>query len=147
VNPLVPYKAVVSGLTKKQKKLIKTIAESKTPLNISEACEKAKVTRQVWYTLIENPSMGTLLPETLNYLMAHRLIPIVNKVAQRAEEGSAAHAVIALRMVHLLEDREPNPTKIIQIFGREGTDRDVILTTQQIAQMIKESKGGPTDED
>jgi hypothetical protein len=80
--------------------------------------------------------MSELLPNFIDSLLASSLVPVIEKVVERSLAGSAKHSEIVLKLAGLLGTDE---TKILQVFNK-GPERDVLLTTQQIAQMIKETK-------
>jgi len=138
---MVKYGGRGHSLTKNEKKLLKVIVNhagtpSKGPMNISELCKEAKVSNKVWYNLVENPEMATLLPEALDYLLGQQIIPVVQKVVERALAGSAKHAELVFRLSGLLQDGQ---TKILQVFGKESTE-GAFLTEQQISEMLARAK-------
>jgi hypothetical protein len=132
MKSMVRYGGRGHNLSRGEKKILKVIIESKGPMNISEICQRAKVSQKVWYRMVENPEMATLLPEALDYLLGQQLIPVVQKVAERALEGSAKHAELLFKLSGLLEEGQ---TKILQVFGKEG-EEGAFLTEQQINRMI-----------
>ena len=135
MNSMVRYNGAGHSLTRPQKRLIKAIVESKGPMNITEICKTAKVSPKVWYRLASDPEMATLLPEALDYQIGQQLIPVVQKVVERALEGSAKHAELVFRLSGLLEDGQ---TKILQVFGKEG--EAPLLTESMIKQMIRANR-------
>ena len=141
MKSMVRYGGRGHSLTKNEKKLLKVIVShaampTKGPMNISELCASAKVSTKTWYNLVENPEMATLLPEALDYLLGQQIIPVVQKVVERALAGSAKHAELVFRLSGLLQDGQ---TKILQVFGKEG-EVDTFLTEQQISQMLARAK-------
>ena len=123
-------------LSRNEKKLLKTIVESKGGEPISSLCERAHVSPKTWYRMIENPKLGTLLPEALDYLLGQQLIPVIQVIIKRALEGSAKHGELVLKISGLLASEEP---KILQIFSSKG-EGTKFLTDADIDRLLGRAK-------
>jgi len=142
LKSMIRYNGLGHTLTSKQRKLIKFIVKSasmpsKGPLNISELCSGAGVSTKVWYGLIEDPNMKEVLPAAIDYLLGMSLIPVIQKLIERALAGSAKHSELFLKLCDLLQPDAQ--TKILQVFGKEG-QQGTLLTSEQIRAMIEGNK-------
>ncbi len=105
-------------LNKQEKRLIRTISNAKEPFgSISDMCKTAKVKPQVYYRLIESEEHANLLAEACSSLIKSEILPVIKIVLQRAHQGSAKHAEIALRLSGLLTNTV-SETKILNIFNQ-----------------------------
>jgi len=108
--------------------------------SISEIARKAKVPEKVYYRMLEDPELATILPDILNDLVAQRLIPLINSVSDRALQGSAKHAELIFKISKLIgPDGE---TKVLQVFNRQVQGKTQFLTDQEINGLLalQESK-------
>ena len=130
---------IVSGgtrqvLSRSEKKLLKAVIEGGGGLTITELCKRAKVSPKVWYRLIGDPQIGSLLPEALDFLLSQQLIPVISMVIKRALEGSAKHAELVCKISGLIGSEEG--TRILQVFGSADT-KEQFLGEAQIQSYVK----------
>jgi hypothetical protein len=88
--------------------------------------------------MLENPRLGTLLPEALDYLLSQQLIPVIQEIIRRALEGSAKHGELILKVSGLLQSEQP---QILQVFGNRNEEG--LMTSSDIQRLIS---GGRTGE-
>jgi hypothetical protein len=102
-------------LTRPQRKLVTFILENPSVAggSISGICEGAGVNRKIYYSLIGDERMGSLLPEVLDYILSSELLPVVKVIIQKAKAGSAKHGEMFLKICGLLK---MDGTQILQVF-------------------------------
>lgn len=121
-------------LNKQEKRLIRTISNAKEPFgSISDMCKAARVKTNVYYRLIESEEHSNLLAEACSNLIKSQILPVIKIVLQRAQQGSAKHAEIALRLSGLLTNTV-SETRILNIFN-QGAE-EPLLGSEGIKRMI-----------
>ncbi len=141
MNGLIPRSGSIRRLTRPMKRVLKVIIQANTngkALNVTDLCKQARVSPKVYYKMLEDPELGELLPECLDYLLGQQLIPVIQTIVQRALQGSAKHAELVLKISGLLSSDE---TKILQVFGNANQEESVDDIQRRVQTFIENSKG------
>ncbi len=141
MNSIISRNSSIRKLSRPMKRVLRTIIHASNNgqvLNVTDLCKQAKVSPKVYYRMLEDPSLGELLPECLDYLLGQQLIPVIQTIVQRALQGSAKHAELVLKISGLLSSDE---TKILQIFGNANQEESVDDIQRRVQTFIENSKG------
>jgi hypothetical protein len=140
LNSIISRSGSIRKLTRPMKRVLRVIIQANTngkALNVTDLCKQARVSPKVYYRMLEDPSLGELLPECLDYLLSQQLIPVIQTIVQRALQGSAKHAELVLKISGLLTADE---TKILQIFGNANQEENMDDIQRRVQAFIEHSK-------
>ena len=119
-------------LSKKEKILLQGMIESQGGESITDLCRRKKVSPKTYYRMVNNPHLGSLLPEAIDFLLGQQIIPVIQVIVKKALSGSGKHAELVLRISGLISSDE---TKILQVFGSKNEGQK-FLTENQIDRLL-----------